>query len=231
MISLADFAPVCWVAEERGKQMSDYSQKVTSSFNERMRLIRLRRKKERLRFWDEFRIIPRWLVVLVFVLFLAAQAIAILVNLDAARHGGEIFPPELKYDPVLASLALAGIVTAASLCMASLIFLIAYVNRDAKRRGMSSALWTILVILLLPAWGFIGFVIYFLMREPMPYPCPQCGNTVGARFNFCPNCKCNLHPSCPQCKREIAETDKYCPYCAYELALGTAAGQSAPNSV
>ncbi len=211
--------------------MSDYSQKVTSSFNERMRLIRLRRKKENLRFWDEFRIIPRWLVVLVIVLFLAAQAIALFANLDAARHGGEIFPPELKSDPALASLALAGIVTAASLCMASLIFLIAYVNRDAKRRGMSAALWTILVILLLPAWGFIGFVIYFLMREPMPYPCPQCGNTVGARFNFCPNCKCNLHPSCPQCKREIVETDKYCPYCAYELAVGVATGQATPNSI
>src|SRR3989442_1053240 len=33
--------------------MSDYSQKVTSSFNERMRLIRLRRKKENLRFQDD----------------------------------------------------------------------------------------------------------------------------------------------------------------------------------
>ena len=83
---------------------------------------------------------------------------------------------------------------------------------------MSAALWTILVIILLPAWGFIGFVIYFLMREPLPYPCPACGNTVGARFNFCPNCKCNLHPSCPQCKREVAETDKFCPYCAQDLA-------------
>ena len=211
--------------------MSDYSQRVTGSFNERMRLIRLRRKKENLRFWDEFRILPRWLIVLIIVLFLAAQAIALLVNLEEARHGGVMFPPELQNNPALASLALAGIVTAASLCLASLIFLIAYVNRDAKRRGMSSALWTILVIILLPAWGFIGFVIYFLMREPMPYPCPQCGNSVGARFNFCPNCKCNLQPSCPQCKHEIAETDKYCPYCAYELGAVVAAGQATPNSV
>src|SRR6266850_2216648 len=74
--------------------------------------------------------------------------------------------PELKDDPALASLALAGIVTGVSLVIATVLFSIAYVNRDAKRRGMNSALWTILVIILLPAWGFIGFVIYLLMREP-----------------------------------------------------------------
>ena len=44
-----------------------------------------------------------------------------------------------------------------------------------------------------------------------------CGKMVGARFNYCPNCKCNLHPSCPQCKQEVAEDDKYCPNCAFEL--------------
>jgi len=97
-----------------------------------------------------------------------------------------------------------------------------YVNRDAKRREMNSALWTLLVILLLPAWGFVGFIIYFLMREPLPYPCPRCSTAVGARFNFCPNCKCNLHPSCPECKREIVETDKYCPYCGNDLKASPA---------
>jgi len=199
--------------------MTDYPQRMTDSFNERKRLIRLRRKKENLRFWGEFGIIPRWLMVLVAVLYVIALVIAITVNLAARNnpYGNEMFPPELRNNPALASLALAGIVTATSLTMATIIFLVAYVNRDASRRGMSAALWTILVIILLPAWGFIGFVIYFLMREPMPYSCPQCASTVGARFNFCPNCKCNLHPSCPQCKRELAETDKFCPYCGNDL--------------
>jgi hypothetical protein len=199
--------------------MSDYQQRVTDSFNERRRLFRLRRKKENLHFWEEFGLIPRWLMVLVAVLYVIALVVAITANLAAGRnpHGNDMFPPDLRYSPALASLALAGIVTAVSLSLAIIIFLVAYVNLDASRRGMSSALWTILVIILLPAWGFIGFVIYFLMREPLPYPCPQCGNTVGARFNFCPNCKCNLHPSCPQCKREVAETDKFCPNCGNDL--------------
>jgi RNA polymerase subunit RPABC4/transcription elongation factor Spt4 len=197
--------------------MTDYPQRVSDSFNERMRLIRLRKRKEKLRFWDEFRIIPRWLIVTVIVLFLAAQVIAYLVNMDAARHGGEIFPPDLKDDPVTASIALAGIVTAVSFLLAGLIFMIAYVNRDASRRGMNSALWTIMVIIFLPTWGLIGLVIYLLMREPLPYPCPQCNAMVNARFNFCPSCKCNLHPACLQCKREVAELDKFCPYCGNDL--------------
>ncbi len=211
--------------------MPDYSQRVSDSFNERMRLIRLRRKKENLRFWEEFRIIPRWLIVLVIVLFLMAQTIALLVNLNAARFGGEIFPPDLKNDPATASLALAGIVTGASLFIAPLILLTGYVNRDAKRRGMSSSLWTFLVIVFMPAYFAIGFIFYFLMREPMPYPCPQCANTVGARFNFCPNCKCNLQPSCPQCKREIAETDKFCPYCGNDLKVAASAEPAVQSSI
>jgi amino acid transporter len=198
-------------------RMSDYQQNVSGSFNERMRLNRLRRKKENLHFWSELKLVPAWLRWTVALLFVLAQAAALLVNLHGLPSHDDVFPPDLKYNPVLASLALAGIVTVVSVFMASVIFLIAYVNRDAKRREMNSALWTFLVILLLPAWGFIGFVIYFLMREPLPFPCPQCAKAVSARFNFCPNCKCNLHPSCPNCKRGVVETDKFCPYCATDL--------------
>jgi hypothetical protein len=83
---------------------------------------------------------------------------------------------------------------------------------------MNSALWTLFVLLMLPtSVGIIGLIIYLLVREPLPYPCPRCDKPVGPRFNFCPNCKCNLFPCCPNCKREIAETDKFCPYCAAEL--------------
>jgi hypothetical protein len=210
--------------------MADYPTRVAESFSERRRLNQLRRRKEKLRFWSEFRIVPRGLIVLVILLFFAAQVIAYFVNMDAARHGA-IFPPELKYDPTLASVALAGIVTGISLVMATLIFFIAYVNRDASRRGMNAALWTILVIILLPAWGFLGFVIYFLMREPLPYPCPECGTAVGARFNFCPSCKCNLNPSCSQCKREVGEMDKFCPNCGNDLKATAVADPTVQSSI
>ncbi|GAC1636420.1 MAG: hypothetical protein NVS9B14_15200 [Candidatus Acidiferrum sp.] len=193
---------------------------VSSAWDERMRLIRLRRKKERLRFWNELRLIPKWLVGTVAVLYVAAVAIAVSVNLSFRHnpYGNEMFPPELRDHPVQASLVLGGLVTLISLMLTWIIFMVAYVNRDAARRGMNSALWTVFVLILMPSsGGIIGFVIYLLMREPLPYPCPRCSNLVGPRFNFCPNCKCNLHPSCPNCKKEIAETDKFCPYCATDL--------------
>ncbi len=204
--------------------MSDYQQKVSGSFNERMRLIRLRRKKENLRFWEEFRIIPKGLIWTVVALFLVAQIIAFSVN---RLECGSLRRTSFRRNCRTTRTGLPGLGRyryRVSLCMAIFIFLIAYVNRDAKRRGMNSALWTLLVIVLLPAWTFVGFLIYFLMREPLPYDCPQCGKPVGARFNFCPNCKCNLHPSCPNCKREVVETDKFCPYCAQDL------GTPAPSS-
>jgi hypothetical protein len=199
------------------KSMIEDPQGIKSSFSEKMRLIRFRRKKENLRFWQEFKLVPRWLVWMVVVLFLIAQIIGqTVLHIQLANHQ-EVFGPELDNDPGAAGAALFGIITGASFVFAIMVFMVGYVNIDAKRRGMHSALWTFLVLVLMPGYLILGFIIYLLMREPLPYNCPQCGSTVDARFNFCPSCKCNLHPACPQCKREVAETDKYCAYCGYDL--------------
>lgn len=197
--------------------MTEDPRGIKSSFSEKMRLIRFRRKKERLRFWQEFKLVPRWLIWTMAVLFLIAQIIGqTVLHFQLASHQ-EVFGPELDNDPGAAGAALFGIITAASLVFAFMVFMVGYVNIDAKRRGMHSALWTFLVLVLMPGYFVLGFIIYLLMREPLPYDCPQCGAKVDARFNFCPNCKCNLHPACPQCKREVAETDKFCAYCGYDL--------------
>jgi len=85
--------------------MSDYQQRIAGSFQERKRLNQLRKRKENLRFWSEFRIIPLWLIVLVIVLFLAAQVIAFVINT-------KVFAPAARSsrraedDVALASLAL-----------------------------------------------------------------------------------------------------------------------------
>jgi double zinc ribbon protein len=209
--------------------VSDYQQKIAETFTERKRLNQLRKRKENLRFWNELRIIPRWLFGLVAVLYVLALVIALTINMAQSHNpnGNDMFPPELRDNPALAQLALSGLITLVTLCFAFFIFMIAYVNRDASRRGMNSALWTILVIVFLPTWGLIGLVIYLLMREPLPYPCPECATTVNARFNFCPNCKCNLHPACPQCKREVGELDKFCPHCGNDLKAATQAEPAA----
>jgi hypothetical protein len=209
--------------------VSDYQQKIAESFSERKRLNQLRKRKENLRFWNELRIIPRWLFVLAAMLYVLALVIALTVNMAQSHNpnGNEMFPPELRDNPALAQLALSGLITLVVLFFAGFLFMIAYVNRDASRRGMNSALWTLMVIIFLPTWGLIGLVVYLLMREPLPYPCPECATTVNARFNFCPNCKCNLHPSCPQCKREVGELDKFCPHCGNDLKAATQAEPAA----
>lgn len=189
---------------------------IGNAWNERMRLIRLRRKREHWRFRDELAVIPRWLVIALIVVFVVAQIVAMLINLFGVANNGAVWPA--GYGPVVASLALAGCVTLVALFLFPWILLLGYVNRDAKRRGMNSALWTIVCIILMPAYAALGFIIYFLMREPLPYACPKCGAMVGPRFNFCPNCRCDLRPSCPNCGREIVEDDKYCAFCGHNLA-------------
>src|SRR6266404_3216147 len=171
---------------------------MSEAFDERMKLIRFRRKRERFRLREEIKIVPKWVIWTCVVLWLLAIAIGTLINLSG--------------HPVLASLALAGIITLVSIIITIWLMALGYVYRDARRRGMNGGLWTLLCVLL--SWPFfaIGFILYFQVREPLPFPCPRCSTMVGARFNFCPNCKCNLHPSCPNCKREVAETDKFCPY-------------------
>jgi hypothetical protein len=180
-------------------------QQPTSGMGEKVRLIRFRMNRETFRFSDEIRRIPRWLVYLVIALFIVAQAAVQIVN---------VFQPFTGVPPKWAPLALAGLVTAASIPIACLLFLFGYINRDAKRRGMHSVLWTLLAILV-PY--LIGVVIYFLLREPLAFNCPQCGVLVSARFNYCPGCSNNLRPTCPQCKHEVREGDRFCPHCANRL--------------
>ena len=193
---------------------------MSDAFNERLRLIRFRRKRERSTFREELRIIPRWLVWTCVVLYILALVIGIPVNLHNFQTGGPTFPgePDFPHDAGLSTLGLAAAITGSGLVLSAFLFMLGYVYRDAKRRGMHAGLWTLLVLILSPAYLLIGLIIYLLVREPLPYPCPQCATTVNARFNFCPNCKYNLHPACPQCQREVSDSDKFCPYCAMDLS-------------
>ena len=203
---------------------------MSDMWNERMRLIRFRRKRERVRFREELRIIPKWLVWTCVIAWLVAIAIACPINFYNMQHNRDFFPaPDMAGQPVLATLALAGAITGGTFVLSCFLFVLGYVYRDAKRRGMNPALWTLLVLLLSGPYVFIGLIVYLLIRDPLPYNCPQCSATVSARFNFCPNCKCNLRPACPQCQHEVADTDKFCPYCAATLAAAKPPSAPAPT--
>jgi RNA polymerase subunit RPABC4/transcription elongation factor Spt4 len=149
----------------------------------------------------ELRLIPKVMYVVALLAFLGIQALFIIL---AFRHDPHAPPVAVR---VL-------IATIPGSILGIFLLLIGYVYRDAKRRGMNYVLWTILVIFIPYA---IGYVIYFLIRQPMAGACPQCGATVTPAFNFCPKCKFNLHPACPQCHRGIEGEALFCPYCSADL--------------
>jgi hypothetical protein len=190
---------------------------MSDAWNQKLRMIRFRRKREHSTFRQELKLVPKWLMWTCAVLTLLAVIIGIGVNVHNFQTGGTIFPDEsLRNDMGASCAALFGVIVACGIFLSSLFFTVGYVYRDAKRRGMNAALWALLV-LILTQYLFIGLIIYLLVRDPLPYTCPQCSSAVSARFNFCPHCKYNLHPACPQCQQEVSDTDKFCPYCATEL--------------
>jgi RNA polymerase subunit RPABC4/transcription elongation factor Spt4 len=149
---------------------------------------------------SEIRIVPGWAWALAVVVFVAAQW---FFNIDLARHASA---PPAWCRPLLGLLAGVG--------GGCFLLLIGYINRDAKRRGMSPTLWTIMAVIIPNA---LGIILYFLLRQPLGSACPQCGNAVQTGFNFCPRCSYKLSPSCPQCQRLVGVNDVYCPYCASSL--------------
>lgn len=164
---------------------------------------------EKINFGDELRVVPGWAIGLAAVAFTGIQFVIHVFGFQRDSH-----PP-----PVVIQWC-AGFVVGT--LVAIVIMLVGYVNRDAKRRGMRSGLWTAIVIFVPNA---IGFILYFVLRQPVSSACPQCGATVSGKFNFCPNCKYNLHPACPECRREVRTGDRFCPYCAHEFGAGGLAGQ------
>ncbi len=94
--------------------------------------------------------------------------------------------------------------------LAIVILMIGYVNADSKRRGMNSLLWTLLVIFIPKA---LGFLAYFLLRKPLLIRCLNCGTWLGSDFRFCPKCGHALTPTCSHCGRSISGDYLCCPYC------------------
>ena len=126
--------------------MADYQHRVSQSLSGRMRLNRFRRRREKSSFGEEFRVVPRWLVITVVSLWVLAIAIGTVVNLGSsfAIHSSsyysqpphQVWPWEFRDQPVIASLILAATITGVALPIAAFLLLLGYVFRDAQRRGM-----------------------------------------------------------------------------------------------
>ena len=148
---------------------------------------------------SEIRLVPAWGWMLAVLAFLGTQLI-----FHGLAWPHEAHPPGAVFRVLFPAFI--------GLLPAFFGVLIGYVNRDAGRRGMSRALWTTIVILVPNG---IGFIIYFILRQPILVACPRCGHTTTARANYCPHCAHSLRPTCPQCKAALRESDRFCPNCGY----------------
>ena len=96
------------------------------------------------------------------------------------------------------------------------VLLVGYVYCDAKRRGMQYVMWTLLAALLPSA---IGFILYFILRDPLLEICPKCGKNVSTGFPFCSACGTALAQTCPECRRPVKPIWSHCAQCGARLGL------------
>ena len=150
-------------------------------------------------FRSELAIIPPVARVIAVVAF-AIMQICLLGLLPHFVNRSEI-PPM----PFMVLISLVG-----GAVLGIIVLMVGYVYADSKRRGMNALLWTLLVIFVPKA---LGFIAYFLLRKPLLIPCPNCGTEVGSDFRYCPKCGHALTPTCSHCGRSISGDYVCCPYC------------------
>lgn len=108
----------------------------------------------------------------------------------------------------------SALLTLAGAILALWTLMIFYVNLDAKRRQMNRLLWTLLVIFIPNA---IGFILYFVLRHPIARPCRKCGAPVRPEFAFCPACGESLASTCPSCHHAVEPGWTACAFCGAKL--------------
>lgn len=109
---------------------------------------------------------------------------------------------------------LHGLLAFAGVIIGLWVLMIFYVNADAGRRQMNRLLWTLLVIFIPNA---IGFIVYFLLRQPIGQPCPKCRALLRPDFAFCFACGQEMTRACPACHRPVEPGWANCAFCGAKL--------------
>ena len=146
----------------------------------------------------ESRVIPWWSYVLAVGFFIGVQTLIykVLVPLDPR-------PKPFAFTFVWGILL--------GMFLAFYMLMIGYVTRDAKKRGMNPTVWLFIMISLLPSG--VGFIVYFLLRQPVKMNCPRCTGSIQHGFNYCPKCQFQFNPVCDHCQRTLHSGDTYCSHC------------------
>lgn len=169
------------------------------------------------RFTQELKIIPRTAKVIAIVLYLGLATCIFLFALPS--------DPKMREWPIAGRFAFSyGIMSLVGM----MVLLIGYVYGDAKRRGMRYQMWTWLAALIPDG---IGIILYFILRDPLPSPCPKCSTMVKHGFAFCPDCGTPIRITCPQCGKAVEHGWRNCAYCGAGLPdLGARPNMVAPQS-
>ena len=150
---------------------------------------------------SHLRLVPVWVWVLGAVVFLCVQYVFDVVLAQ-------------QTDPPSAWIrALMGIVAGA--VMVCYLAFIGYINRDAKRRGMNSVLWTVVAIVIPNA---LGILLYFLLRQRLSGPLVDV-RVASTTHGSCPQCGYSFRSSCPQCGNTVDVGDGYCRTCGRALSV------------
>ena len=155
------------------------------------------------RFREELRVIPgvAWVIAGLSFVFVEVLMWQLAFPSDSNLRNGP-FPVRV------------GISILAASVLPAYVLLVGYVSRDAARRGMRQALWTLIAIFVPNCFGII---LYFVMREPLLARCPKCATPTKSTFAFCHQCGAELSVACPQCRRPVEPGWKACAYCGTNL--------------
>jgi hypothetical protein len=167
-------------------------------------------------FWGNLGLIRPTAWVIALVLFFGMQALFWLVIWPHTH------PDELEKLSDVGKICLPML---AGAFVAVYVLLIGFVYVDAKRRGMRYVMWTWLTIFVPYS---IGVILYFVLRDPMPTPCPKCSRLSAQSFTFCPSCGAELMRTCRVCHKKLGAGWVNCAYCGTSLA--GQAGSSAPTT-
>ena len=88
--------------------------------------------------------------------------------------------------------AYGGAALVLGIVLAIWLLCLGFVFADARRRGMRSVLW-VLVAALFP--HLLGFLLYFVLRQPIVALCTRCGKTVSNHQRFCSWCGISAAPN------------------------------------
>jgi hypothetical protein len=160
---------------------------------------------------------PAWVVGFV---------LAVPVTLGLAL-GPMRLEPEMRSWPTIAK---AGMLALPATFLFTYSLLVGFIYADAKRRRMRHVMWAWLAVV--PY--FVGVILYFILRDPLPTPCPRCRTDVPQAFAFCPGCGMSVHPTCAQCGKSLQPEWMNCPHCGSRIlpsSVDQVRQQSAPVAI